>query len=81
MGLRGPGAMNFGLDWNLVEEQLLHNFMKYFSGPWANQMVNKNLSFSASLKMMFTKFLLNKKIDDAFETMTLLINLGLICRF
>ena len=28
--------------------------------------------------MMFTKFLLNKKIDDAFEFMTLLINLALI---
>ena len=62
--------------------------MKYFSGPWANQIVNKNLngesscfsnlSFSASWKMMFTKFLLNKKIDDDFEFMTLLINLALI---
>ena len=34
MGPRGPGAMDFGIAWNLVEEQLLHNFMKYFSGPW-----------------------------------------------
>ena len=31
--------------------------------------------------MMFAKFLLGKKTDDAFETMTLLINLVLICRF
>ena len=31
--------------------------------------------------MMFTKFLLNKKTDDAFETKTLLTNLALICRF
>ena len=58
MGLRGPGAMNFGISWNLVKEKLLHNFMKYFSYPKANQIVNKdlngesscfsNLSFSAS---------------------------------
>ena len=33
-------AMNFDIPWNFIEEQLLHNFMKFFSGPWANQMVN-----------------------------------------
>ena len=32
--------MNFDIPWNFVEEQLLHNFMKFFSGPWANQIVN-----------------------------------------
>ena len=47
-GPRGPGAMNFGIAWNLVEEQLLHNFMKYFSGHWANQIVNTNLSGESS---------------------------------
>ena len=48
MGPRGPEAMNFGITWNLVKEQLLHNFMKYFSGPWANQIVNKNLNDESS---------------------------------
>ena len=34
MQKRGPGgAMNVGVTWKLVKEQLLHNFMKFFSGP------------------------------------------------
>ena len=91
MGPRGPGAIYFGITWNLVKEQLLHNFMKYFSGPWANQIVNKNLNdesscfsnchFQLCKKWCLQNFYSVKKTDDAFETMTLLINLVLICRF
>ena len=33
MQKRGPGAINVGVTWKLVKEQLLHNFMKFFSGP------------------------------------------------
>ena len=33
MQKRGPGAMNFSVTWKLVKEQLLHIFMKFFSGP------------------------------------------------
>ena len=53
----------------------MHNFLKSFSGSWENQIVNKdlngessclsNLSFSASKKVMFTKLLLDKEMDDA----------------
>ena len=67
--------MNFDITGNFVKEKLLHNFIKYFSGPCANQLVNKdlndassclsNLSFSASKKVMFTKLLLNKKMENA----------------
>ena len=55
---RGPGALNFVILGNFIKEQLLHNLRKYFSDPWANQIVNKalngelsclsNLSFFAS---------------------------------
>ena len=38
-GGRMTGAVNFDIPWNFVKEQLLHNLMKYFSGPSANQIV------------------------------------------
>ena len=38
-------AMNFVY---FVKEQLLQNFMKYFFGPWANQIVNKRLNGESS---------------------------------
>ena len=30
-GERGLEGMNFGIPWNFVKEQVLHNFTKYFS--------------------------------------------------
>ena len=33
---------------NFIKEQLLHNFVKYFSGPWANEIVNKNINDESS---------------------------------
>ena len=54
---------------------MLHKFIKYFSGTCANQLVNKdlngassclsNLSFSARKKVMLTKLLLDKEMDNA----------------
>ena len=55
-------AVNFDIPWNFVKEHLLHNFIKYFYGHCANQLINKdlngasfclsNLSFSASQGML-----------------------------
>ena len=42
------GAMNFDILWSFVKEHLLHNFTKYFSDAWVNEIVNKNLNGESS---------------------------------
>ena len=43
-GEQGLEGMNFGIPWNFVKEQVLHNFPKYFSKAQLSQIVNKDLN-------------------------------------
>ena len=39
-GEQGLEGLSFGIPWNFVKEQVLHNFIKYFSEVWLSQIVN-----------------------------------------
>ena len=41
---QGLEGISFGIPWNFVKEQVLHNFMKYFSETWLSQIVNIDLN-------------------------------------
>ena len=41
---QGPEGVSFGIPWNFVKEQVLHNFMKHFSEAWLSQIVNIDLN-------------------------------------
>ena len=43
-GEQGLEGMNFGVPWNFVKEQVLHNFTKYFSEAQLSQIVNIDLN-------------------------------------
>ena len=43
-GEHGLEGISFGIPWNFVKEQVLHNFMKYFSEAWLSQIVNIDLN-------------------------------------
>ena len=92
---RGLEGMNFGIPWNFVKEQVLHNFTKYFSEAWVSQIVHlngkllnlSNLLLSVPWQVIFKNFYSIKKwmmpeiIDkNTSEIMTLPNNLVLICR-
>ena len=40
--------MNFDILWSFVKDYVLHNFTKYFSDAWVNEIVNKNLNGESS---------------------------------
>ena len=73
--------MNYDIIWSFIKKYVLHNFTKYFSGAWVNQIVNKNLVNHLALAI-FRKWMMLETINkNAFEIMTLPNNLVLICRF
>ena len=53
------GAVNFDILWSFNKEHMLHNFTKYFSGAWVNQIVNKDLNGESSCLSNFLE------MDDA----------------
>ena len=40
----GAGAINSDIPWSFVKQHVKHNFSKYISGAWVNQIVNKDLN-------------------------------------
>ena len=80
-----------------IEEHMLHNFTKYFSGAWVNQIVNKGLVNHLviaichlqlckkwCLQNLYTikKWMMLEIIDkNSFKIMTLPNNLVHFCRF
>ena len=43
-GKQGLEGISFGIPWNFVKEQALHNLMKYFCESWLSQIVNIDLN-------------------------------------
>ena len=74
--------MNFDILWSFIKEHVLHNFTKYFSGAWVNQIVNNDLNSESFCVGNLLEMDMLETIDkNVFEIKTLPNNLLPICRF